>query len=188
MFEIVVAIFDRMAYYVCVMNKTITETKVTQEKLLIGCKDRSRNARHNKSVVFVTSEGSNLLDEWFLKNEINFLDYKCKTWDWLCKKLNKIIFAEILKYFKLTEDDVSGYFSAYAGCTCPCSKGFVITINNFEQRNFRNFTYYWMDIFLDNNAINQLKHFIAEATHRFELEKLSKAAPKFQPEVELNLN
>lgn len=74
--------------------------------------------------VYVKSNVSNLIDDWFHENEVWSLDFKCKAWNKLKNAANKLNIAAIRSVVGFNCDIT---YSVYAGCSsCPCSPGFRI--------------------------------------------------------------
>jgi len=97
--------------------------------------------------VFVTSNATEFIDNWFNENEIWKLSVKSKAWAKLTRACNKLNINAMRTVFG---DDCNIVFSHYAGCSmCPCSPGFRVrkctTDKNRELFN----TDVWMDIEVD---------------------------------------
>ena len=71
-----------------------------------------------------------LADEWFLDKEIHTLNFKCKTW----KKVKRKI-SDIHRPFLMDELDADKIrYSRKAGCQCGCSPGYVVESSNYIKR------------------------------------------------------
>lgn len=79
--------------------------------------------------VYVSSNLDELVDGWFTENRIFELQFKCKTWDSIVRRANRIINAAVIA--NIEEADSCSY-SRKAGCSCGCSPGYIITGNNFD--------------------------------------------------------
>lgn len=154
--------------------KNITETKITSTRV-----DHSlRNTKWDRSVVFIESNIAELLDQWFRDNDIGSLDFKCKTWNWLIKAsteaLTEAVFAALSVEKPLPPGTKISY-SAYAGCTCPCSKGYIVNFNgNSHPQSGK---WLWMDVCANNVAVDRIKIACARATIKLQMEKFERANP-----------
>lgn len=80
--------------------------------------------RAQKARVFPKSNATDLADEWFSKNGVYSLEFKSKTWQKIGRLINKINRPVIAN---LLESDLKNVqFSAYCGCSCPCSPGYNV--------------------------------------------------------------
>jgi hypothetical protein len=70
-----------------------------------------------------------IMTEWFDKNNIGSLKFKCRAWNSVARAGTKISEAQIApviaKEFGLRLEDFTLKFSVYAGCSCGCSPGYV---------------------------------------------------------------
>lgn len=147
--------------------KNITETKVTHIVTRSGTDQDLRNISGGRTVFFINSNAENLIDEWFEVNDIGSLAYKCRSWDWLTDQCTREIASVIRQHFTLS-DRVNIAWSAYAGCTCRCSKGYIMEYaEGFEHSR----KHLHMDVLLDEAAINRLKYCIVQATKKLLIEK-----------------
>jgi hypothetical protein len=90
----------------------------------IGVRD---HRSHSKLEIFIDYNNTidNLLTNWFNDNNIYSFKWKCKAWNWLSKKRNKLFISRIKKILNL-DSSIKVRFSQYAGCSmCPCSPGFL---------------------------------------------------------------
>lgn len=157
--------------------KNITETKVTNHKR------GERNCGWRKGVIFTEISNINLIDDWFSKHDISRLEFRCATWNWLVRKHTEIVARVIRRHFGISEE-VKISWSAYAGCSCPCSKGYVISTG--VDSNYPYFQQWvWMDVMLENTDIHELKTIIALADGRLKKELYRRANP---PAVEVQLD
>lgn len=84
--------------------------------------------------VFVESNLTRYIDKYFFdKHEIMGLDFKCRSWSKLQRKIDKIVIAELKAIFG---ENCNIAFSAKAGCKCGCSPGYKVRgINHPEYNN-----------------------------------------------------
>lgn len=79
---------------------------------------------HNGFNLFVESNATKLIDEFFNENKIWSLDFKSKTWAKL-KRMACKLETEAMKDFFGAECEMK--FSHYTGCSmCPCSPGYKV--------------------------------------------------------------
>jgi len=77
---------------------------------------------------------SNLVDcstEVFHENELYNVEWKSKSWTKLSSYATRLTAKALREKLELSEN-VSVTFSVYAGCSCPCSPGYVIRGKNGE--------------------------------------------------------
>jgi len=77
---------------------------------------------------------SNLVDcstEVFHENELYNVKWKSKSWTKLSSYATRLTAKALREKLELSEN-VSVTFSVYAGCSCPCSPGYVIRGKNGE--------------------------------------------------------
>jgi len=77
--------------------------------------------------VFISIENTKahaIVDKWNDDNQISNWTVKCKTWNWLCRKLNTILEDQIKEFLNL--DGLTVKYSRTAGCWCGCSPGFLV--------------------------------------------------------------
>jgi len=77
---------------------------------------------------------SNLVDcstEVFYENELYNVKWKSKSWTKLSSYATRLTAKALREKLELSEN-VSVTFSVYAGCSCPCSPGYVIRGKNGE--------------------------------------------------------
>lgn len=117
--------------------------------------------------VYVKSNASSLIDDWFHENEVWDLDFKCKAWSKLKKAANKLNIAAIRTVVGFNCDIT---YSVYAGCSsCPCSPGF--RVRKCTGGNVRVNNDVWMDIEVDTSELVAM---------------LSKYTEMLKKEIELN--
>lgn len=83
--------------------------------------------------VFTSSNLSDTIDEFFTKNKIYSLPFKCRTWTKLKNFVSKVEETALKNEFSLEESAVVKY-SHKAGCSCGCSPGFRVR----KTETFRN--------------------------------------------------
>lgn len=99
--------------------------------------------------VFVKSNVTDIVDDWFHENNVWDLDFKCKAWNKLKNAANKLNIAAIRSVVGFNCDIT---FSTYAGCsTCPCSPGF--RVRKCVGGNHRVNCDVWMDIEVDASEL-----------------------------------
>lgn len=152
--------------------KNITETKITSTTRNYSSGNRLRNCNGNKCVIFVNSTLSDIIDDWFNTNQIYNMDVKSKAWDSLRRACVRIEAEIIREYFKMSTGDLAITWSSKAGCSCPCSPGLVVTINN----NHGSFPYInhwiWMDIAGTSEYLARIHAAIAKANKILNGEKI----------------
>lgn len=177
----VVAVLRTFTYIVRVM-KNITETKVRSTSSRAR---RERNCNWHKGVLFVDDIGSDMLDTWFSENGIRNLDYKCATWNWLVKEHSKIIRRVVRAFFGCGEEFKLSW-NAHAGCSCPCSPGYIVSSDAIDCK-YPHFNHWcWMDVKLEESDLAEIKQLITVASYRLRKEKEKREA-MLKPDVELNL-
>ena len=122
------------------MKATITSTR-----------NRAHTDRYipNGFNVFVNSNVTSIIDDWFHENEVWDLDFKCKAWNKLKNAANKLNIAAMRSVFGFNCDIT---YSVYAGCSsCPCSPGF--RVRKCVGGNHRVNCDVWMDIEVDASEI-----------------------------------
>ena len=98
--------------------------------------------------VFVKSNVTDIVDDWFHENKVWDLDFKCKTWNKLKNAANKLNIAAIRTVVGFNCDIT---FSTYAGCSmCPCSPGF--RVRNYTGDHRTNCDV-WMSVEVDASEI-----------------------------------
>jgi hypothetical protein len=161
------------------MKNPITETKVTSVN-----RGKDRNANWRTAVVFTNDNGAEIVDAFFDKHKIHSMDFRCNTWSWLKRQIQTIAIAKIRAHFKLPES-VSICWSDYAGCSCPCSKGFVVKGENHSS--FEHFgAWVWMDLLFTDEEIKQIKRAVEQAEVKLAKELHKRANPP-KPEVQMDL-
>jgi hypothetical protein len=161
----------------------ITETKITNVRS--GHRGELRNAKWDRSVVFINSDIIEMIDGWFTANNIGALDYKCRTWDALVKSCTKELGRLVLKHLGINPDTVKFSYSTYAGCTCPCSKGYIIDFKGNSHPTYSD-KWIWMDVLSDEQAREVVKHKIMSASGKLYFERLAHTKPVPAP-IQLDL-
>ena len=85
---------------------------------------RKRGAR-----AFVESTLVDCSTEVYHENELYHVEWKSKAWSKLSSYATRLT-AKALREKLGLSNNVSVTFSAYAGCSCPCSPGYVIRAKN----------------------------------------------------------
>jgi len=76
-----------------------------------------------------------IIDEWFNKNEIWKLDFKCKTWSSVKRLGTKAVVAALRE--KFPTEKIS--YSVNAGCSCGCSPGYNMKqLTDIDMNNSEN--------------------------------------------------
>jgi hypothetical protein len=123
----------------------ITVSKISKRSRL------NRERYTDGARVFADSNTSKVVNEFFNKNEIFNLAWKCKTWSSLRNKATKLDIAELKTVF-------GPYavirWSRTAGCSCGCSPGFVVS--GEIDRKYMNANVY-VNIAVQPAAIAKLK-------------------------------
>lgn len=83
----------------------------------------NRSNRRGRSVVYISSPLDKVADDFASKHGIYNLQFKCKTWNKVCREVTKRT-AETLK--ELFVEATAITFSSKAGCSCGCSPGYII--------------------------------------------------------------
>lgn len=116
---------------------------------IVSNRPRSYSERmiRNGFNVFVKSNATTLIDEFFNEHKIWALDFKSKTWSKLMNAATKLNVSAMREVFG-SEPDIK--WSAYAGCSvCPCSPGYrVRKAFNEESRQYANHDI-WADVNVD---------------------------------------
>ena len=131
--------------------------------------------RARKAVVYVEKTAiDELLGKWFMEHNIYSFKWKCNTWTWLSKKRNTVISERINKLLKV-DQNCKVVWSAYAGCSCSCSPGFLIKRGGRNERRIlidnQAYSSIWVDINTDD-VINSFKNYITVAEKKLAKEKL----------------
>ena len=87
---------------------------------------RKRGAR-----AFIDSTLVDCSTEVYHENELYNVEWKSKAWSKLSSWATRLTAKALRAKLELSEN-VSVTFSAYAGCSCPCSPGYVIRGKNNE--------------------------------------------------------
>lgn len=114
-------------------------------------KDRYIHAGFN---VFVKSNATAVVDNWFNDNAIWNLDFKCKAWNKLKNAANKLNIAAIRDVVGVNCDVT---YSVYTGCSmCPCSPGFRVRKCVDDTTKAYINCDVWMDIEVDVSTITAM--------------------------------
>jgi len=116
------------------------------------------------TTIFVNSNASKTIDEFFLQNEIFNLDFKSKTWSKMVRLSTKMDIREIMSIFPKGAAPVSITYSKKAGCSCGCSPGYIVKlpirsgladdVDHYED--FRNRAL-WVNIVHDKDLMDGLE-------------------------------
>ena len=118
-----------------------------------------RPASPRKVRVYRDSPASVLADEWFHRNQIYSLDFKCKAWGLITRAANKLDGAAISSAFKQPVETTR--FDHKCGCSCGCSPGFRV---NFEQPiDVDQRGEYWMKLEFSDAELQPLRDAIDKA-------------------------
>ena len=83
------------------------------------------NSRYNKARkarIFVDSNLNDIISDWYTGNKVFLLDAKSKAWS----SVKRIGTKHVREAIKANMPEVTGLlFSHYAGCSCPCSPGYI---------------------------------------------------------------
>ena len=134
------------------MKAAITQTR--------SISNPSRN-KSGRSIVYVESPLNKVADDFASKHGIFGLRFKCKTWDKVCRQVNKTHVVELKKLFP---EALSIKFSSTAGCRCGCSPGFIMKHEpNQVGKNF------WVDLEASEAELALFKASINGPVFEFEL-------------------
>ena len=130
---------------------------------------RERSISDGFNLFVENHAGSDLVDEFFNRNNIVSLKFKSKTWSKLKSMCDREVYKAIRNYFNEPKLKVS--FSDYVGCSmCPCSPGYRI-------RGVRSFS--------KETPFDGMWNTNVWATvHDLDLSKIKAALPKFQKMLE----
>jgi hypothetical protein len=104
--------------YLIYIMKTAKVTQVQRRSM----SNRERYL-HDGCTVFVESNVTKLVDEFFHDNKIYALNFKCKTWSKLGTISTKATIASLREIFG-PEPEIK--YSRTAGCACGCSPGYRV--------------------------------------------------------------
>ena len=111
--------------------------------------DSEKRGKFGRAIVYLQkSPLDKVADEWFTKNDISRLNFKCKTWDKVCRIVNKAQ-ADLLKEL-FSEGVKSITYSRKAGCGCGCSPGFVVKYDNNNVSG----RWFWVDLEATEEELN----------------------------------
>lgn len=89
-------------------------------------------AKRKKGIrAFIDSTLVDCTTEVYHENELYNVEWKSKAWSKLSNYATRLTAKAIRANLELSEN-ISVAFSAYAGCSCPCSPGYVIRGKNNE--------------------------------------------------------
>lgn len=110
----------------------MTDTNYTADLTISPITDYDCTARRRKGAR--ASIQSNLVDcttEVYNENELFTVEWKSKAWSKLSNFASRATAKALRGKLELTKN-VSVTFSVYAGCSCPCSPGYIIRAKNNE--------------------------------------------------------
>jgi hypothetical protein len=101
----------------------------------VTVRNRSHRERKNRGVIYVSIQGETIIQ--------NIVERKCRPHTEYRKMMPQAI--EILKAQGFINEDVKAEdvklsWSQYAGCSCPCSPGFIVTSHHLHRKDV------WMTI------------------------------------------
>jgi len=96
------------------MNAIITQTNNAFSE---------RKYSSGRNVVYVKSPLDKVADDFFHEHKIYNLDFKCHTWNKVCRIVTQQHTTALKQLFP---DATSIKFSAKAGCSCGCSPGYLV--------------------------------------------------------------
>lgn len=124
--------------------------------------NKKSDKRGYKSQVYIGDcEITEIADDFFMKNEIFLLDFKCKTWAKIRRKVTSIHRPILLDY--LNGEKVS--YSAKAGCQCGCSPGYIVDSIEFTNRSL------WGDFEFTEEEVAEFKEWMKGMPALLEKEK-----------------
>lgn len=137
--------------------------------------------KDRKAVVYIKKTAiDTIINKWFSDNEIYSLDFKCKTWTWLTARRNALIASKIHSLLGLDENQMVK-FSQYAGCSCPCSPGFLIKRGNKNERRImvdgQAYSSIWVNIDTDE-YVNDFEDYCKQASLKLEKELQNRVVDK----------
>jgi hypothetical protein len=136
------------------MRATITQTRETGHAL------RNKSGR---SIVYVESNLNDIADKFAMANGIYELPFKSKTWNKVCRQVNKTLSTELKKLFP---EALNITFSAKAGCKCGCSPGYIMKHEpNQRGKNF------WVTIEASELESNVVSAGINSSLNRYSLQE-----------------
>lgn len=102
-----------------------------------------------------------LADDWFLEKGIHTLNFKCKTWKKVKRKISDIHRPLLME--NLDAEKVS--YSRKAGCTCGCSPGYIVDSHEYVRR--------WLygDFEYSKEEVEEFKDFLKKMEPLLEKEK-----------------
>lgn len=113
--------------------------------------------------VFVESNATSLIDEWFNEKKIYNLNFKCKTWKKLGRRAHKINRQIISAALDVDPTDI--VYSRYCGCSmCPCSPGYNVKSHKYGGKGI------WIDITASQDDLDYINNFIPIANLELEVE------------------
>lgn len=111
--------------------------------------------------VYVSSEITDVVDNFFFENEICSLKFKCRTWNALKKKATGMNIEALKTIFG---EKASIKYSSKAGCSCGCSPGYVVKGDIPRQ-------YYNSDVWVKNHtSADEIKKLLPEFQKRLDKE------------------
>lgn len=113
----------------------------------------------NSGRVFVVSNLIRSADEWFDKNDVNMMNEPSKTW----KKVKRKGTTYINKVLKEELNAIKVNFSPYAGCSCPCSPGWVVKGGSFDyegEKEYVNGKSIWVTINFDEITMDKFNEYL----------------------------
>ena len=122
------------------------------------------NRRPSKRArVFAESNATAIADDWFSKNEVYGLRFKCKTWSKMGRILHGINSRAISELLECNTKDVK--YSANCGCSsCPCSPGYNVYNTNKNGKGI------WVNIEADDTELKPLKDYLEIADLELKVE------------------
>lgn len=132
---------------------------VTIRKEMIDRKGRV-NSDHQRAVIYLDKNPLNdILDEFYVKNDIFDMKVKSKAWSKLVRFSSSIVERKLAKYFGVDPKFVK--FSFNAGCSCGCSPGYILK----KPAPFMQFGYpkkdIWCEVNITEEDMNSLKVFMS---------------------------
>lgn len=113
--------------------------------------------------VFVSSNATDLADEWFTRNKVWSLDFKCKTWGKVCRLLHKINKVAISDLLECNKKDI--VYSVNCGCSsCPCSPGYNVYNTNKNNKGV------WVNIEASADELDPLMEYLKLADLELQVE------------------
>lgn len=122
-----------------------------------------------KVAVFRNSALTDIIDEWFCRNGVYGLQFKCKAWNKLRNKVMKIEREAIKSFFSVDQRVKSVGFSVHAGCSmCPCSPGYIVKFDDGSSMKWHE--NYWLDLITKSGEVNSILEACREADKQLEQE------------------